>query len=245
VLFFKTGVFMEKKELSWAEIKEMFAETGRRIDKLGIEAERRAEEAERRAEEAERRAERRAKEDERRAREAECRARELDRMFAETDKRIDKLGTKVDGTNSRVDGIGGSNGKFAEEYFFSSLEEKKEFAGVHFDYVSNDFKGLVKMPDGNRVEDQFDIVMINDNAIAIIEIKYKANSDYLEELAIRKVNNFRILFPHYKDFNIYLGLGSFSFEKNVVEKAKEYGVGLLKQVGNTIEYKTNWEMKVY
>jgi hypothetical protein len=163
----------------------------------------------------------------------------------ELDRRIDKIGTKVDGTNSRVDGIGNSNGKFAEEYFFNSLEEKKEFAGVHFDYVSNGFKGLAKMPDGSRVQDQFDIVMINDNAVAIIEVKYKASSDYLEELALRKVSNFRAIFPNYKNYDIYLGLGSFSFEKNVVEKAKEYGVGLLRQVGNVIEYKTDWAMKVY
>jgi hypothetical protein len=211
---------MEKEELSWADLKNMFAETDRKfaesrllIDKISLEARQISLEAKQRGE--------------------------------ELDRRIDKIGTKLEGTNSRVDGIGNSNGKFAEEYFFNSLEEKKEFAGVHFDYVSDRFKGLVKMPDGNRLQDQFDIVMINDDAVAIIEVKYKAKSDYLEELALRKVNNFRILFPHYKDYDIYLGLGSFSFEKGVVEKAKEYGVGLLRQVGNVIEYKTDWEVKAY
>jgi hypothetical protein len=30
------------------------------------------------------------------------------------------------------------------------------------------------------------------------------------------------------------------FEKKVVQEAKKYGIGLLKQCGNAIEYKTDW-----
>jgi hypothetical protein len=35
-------------------------------------------------------------------------------------------------------------------------------------------------------------------------------------------------------------LGSLVFEEKVVQEAKKYGIGLLKQCGNTIEYKTDW-----
>jgi hypothetical protein len=35
-----------------------------------------------------------------------------------------------------------------------------------------------------------------------------------------------------------------SFDDYVVGKAKEYGIGLLKQVGETIEYETKW-VRVY
>ncbi|GBU25338.1 hypothetical protein R83H12_01981 [Fibrobacteria bacterium R8-3-H12] len=72
------------------------------------------------------------------------------------------------------------------------------------------------------------------------KLKYKADSDYPKEMASRKVSNFMALFTDYKDFKIYLGLGSLVFEKRVVDEAKKYGVGLLEQCGNTIEYNTEW-----
>ena len=153
---------------------------------------------------------------------------------------VDKIGVKVNGVNSRVDGIGDSNGRFAEEYFLNSLERKMEFAGVHFDDIA-EFKRSMKMPSGEKLKGQFDIVMINDDAVAIIEIKYKANNKhYLHEMVERKVPNFRTLFPDYKDYRIYLGLGAMSFDDKVVEEAKELGIGLLRQIGETIEYETGW-----
>jgi hypothetical protein len=169
----------------------------------------------------------------------------ITRGFEETKQLFDKLGIKADNINTKVEGISKSNGLFAEEYFFSSLEEKKEFAGIHFDTVSNSFRTSRKMPDGSKIEDQFDVVMINSKAVAIIEIKYKADSDDIIELAERKAKNFKTLFPVYKDFDIYLGLGSFNFNEYVVKEAKEYGIGLLKQVGNSIECKNDWAMKAY
>ncbi|GBU25081.1 hypothetical protein R83H12_01720 [Fibrobacteria bacterium R8-3-H12] len=172
---------------------------------------------------------------------------ETDRRMQETDQQIKKTAAAQEETDRlfkklglNVAGISNSNGKFAEELFYDSLESSKTFAGVHFDAVSNVFGGTERMPDGTMLQDQFDIVMINDNAVAIIEIKYKADRDYPKKMAKEKVNNFRVLFPKYSNYKIYLGLGSLVFEKRVVDEAKKHGIGLLKQKGNTIEYKTDW-----
>ena len=86
---------------------------------------------------------------------------ETDRMQKETD-RMQKENAK------QIGGMSKSDGAFAENLFLHSLEKSKTFAGVHFDTVSNHFKRLKKMPDGTRLEDQFDIVMLNDNSVAII-----------------------------------------------------------------------------
>jgi len=168
-------------------------------------------------------------------------------MFAETDRQIKENAVAQKETDRKlkelgihVAGISNSNGKFAEELFYDSLESSKTFAGVHFDEVSRVFGGARKMPDGTMLQDQFDIVMLNDNAIAIIEVKFRAEKDYPKEMAKRKASNFRALFPDYANCKIYLGLGSLIFEGNVVHEAKKYGVGLLKQCGNAIEYKTDW-----
>jgi len=143
-------------------------------------------------------------------------------------------------TWAQIGGMSRSSGEFAENLFFHSLEKSKSFAGVHFDTVSNHFKMLKKMPDGTRLEDQFDIVMINDNAVAIIEVKYRAQSEDPKEMIERKVPNFRTLFSDYADFKIYLGLGSFAFDEFTVKEAKKLGIGLLKVSGDMVEYKTDW-----
>jgi len=134
---------------------------------------------------------------------------------------------------------------FAEEFFFNTLSEKKEFAGIHFDEVEDDIGYRRKLPDGKRVKDQFDILMSNDVSAAIIEVKYRARKDDVETLAVRKLKNFKILFPEYDGLKIYLGLAALAFEDDAVEEARKYGVGLLQQVGETVEYATDWEVKAY
>jgi len=168
-------------------------------------------------------------------------------MFAETDRKMQETAIQMRETDRKlkelginVAGISDSNGMFAEEYFFNSLKKKMKFAGVNFDDVSSNFKLLKKTPDGKRIEDQFDIVMLNGNAVALIEVKYKARREDLGKMASQKVSNFRFLFPEYAKHKIYLGLGGFSFEENVAIEAKKLGIGLLKQVGETIEYQTSW-----
>ncbi|MDR2554811.1 MAG: hypothetical protein LBC64_05220 [Fibromonadaceae bacterium] len=198
--------------------------------------------AERRRESAE---SRRARAESRREwREIKRLSRESDRQMQETKKVVEETSRKVREVSIQLGGISSSNGMYAEEYFFDSLEKKMEFAGIKFDDISKDFKLLRKTPDGKRVEDQFDIVMLNGNTVALIEIKYKARKDDPVEMVDQKVSNFRFLFPEYAKHKIYLGLAGFSFEKSAVKKAKELGIGLLKQVGETVECKTSW-VKAY
>jgi len=221
---------MEKKELTAADVWAMFAETDRKI----AETDRIVQENARQIAEGHRL---------------------LDEKFAETDRKIaeghrlldekfEKLGIKFDDIKSNVTGISDSNGEFAEEYFFTSLKRKMEFAGVHFDDIYEDIKLLRKMPNGERLKDQFDIVMINDDAVALVEIKYTARKDYPTTMAKQKVPNFRTLFPDYAGYKIYLGLGAFSISDEVAEEAKKLGIGLLRQVGETVEYETKW-VKAY
>ncbi|MCL1966561.1 MAG: hypothetical protein FWF67_01620 [Fibromonadales bacterium] len=158
----------------------------------------------------------------------------------ETKKVVAETSKKVREVSIQLGGISSSNGMYAEEYFFDSLEKKMEFAGIKFDDISKDFKLLRKTPDGKRIEDQFDIVMLNGDAVALIEIKYKARKDDPKEMVNQKVSNFRFLFPEYAKHKIYLGLAGFSFERSAVKEAKDLGIGLLKQVGETVECKTSW-----
>jgi len=221
---------MEKKDLTAADVWAMFAETDRKMAENARQMVENRQETDRQREE-----------DRRFLTEnlAETRRilQENDRALTE---KFEALGIKVNDIKSNVTGISDSNGEFAEEYFFTSLKKKMEFAGVHFDDIYEDIKQLRKMPNGERLKDQFDIVMINDDAVALVEIKYTARKGYPAIMVNQKVPNFRTLFPDYVGYKIYLGLGALSISEEVAEEAKKLGIGLLRQVGETVEYETKW-----
>jgi hypothetical protein len=160
------------------------------------------------------------------AAEAKARSALIDAQIAETEKTVKSI-------SEQLGNIGHNNGEFAEEYFANDLEDKKTFAGMLFDEVGRNIKGI-----HGKLKDEFDIVMYNSVAVVIMEIKYKVHVNYLEEMVEKKVKNFRELFPYYKDYKIYLGIGSMSFYDDVVTKAKELGIAILRQKGETIEVDT-------
>ncbi|GHV68095.1 hypothetical protein FACS1894199_14820 [Bacteroidia bacterium] len=141
--------------------------------------------------------------------------------------------------SKEIGGISNNNGYFAEEYFINALQKKKTFAGIRYDYVDPNMKHRL----GN-VQDEFDIVMFNGSSIAIIEIKYRVQLDFLTTLTTKKVENFRTLFPYYAKHKIYLGIASMSFNKKVIMGAKKLGIGMLKPQGDTLECDTE-HIKAY
>ena len=164
---------------------------------------------------------------------------------AELDAKIAKTDAKIAAMSAEVAGIGKSNGMFAEDVYFRSLWRQKEFAGIHFDDVSDRFKSKITLSDGKKLEDEFDVVMTNAASVALVEVKYRARAEDVKNLAETAAKNFRLLFPAYKDFKIYLGLGALAFEKDAIVKARECGIGLIKRVDDTIEYAADWEVKAY
>ena len=124
---------------------------------------------------------------------------ETDAQMARTDATLERMGiTLGNHTNN--------SGSMTEKYFYNSLKAKPYLGGVKYDFVDRNIKGNVP-----KASDEFNIVMYNGDSIALIECKSKAHKNDLIKLIDNKANNFRTLFPDYKDYKIYLGLASFSF----------------------------------
>jgi len=140
----------------------------------------------------------------------------------ETDRLIKDLARQVGGASS-------SNGLFAEDYFFNSFEKgQKNFFGETFDDVKKNLKNFWQ-----GLEDEYDIVLYNHDAAAIIEVKYRARISDIPDV-LKKPKTFRILFPNYQNFRFYLGLASMSFDTKVEEECKNQGIAIIKQVGDKI-----------
>jgi hypothetical protein len=128
-----------------------------------------------------------------------------------------------------VGGISNNQGSFAEEYFFNSFENgKRNFFGEKFDDI---VKNLTHFWQG--LKDEYDIVLYNHTSVAIIEVKYKAHVSDIHAV-LKKAETFRILFPNYKDFKIYLGFASMSFYKELEQECIKQGIAVIKQVGDAV-----------
>jgi hypothetical protein len=166
---------------------------------------------------------------------------EHDRLFKETDQLIKGSAAKVDKyqeayekrmakMEENMGNWSNNHGSFAEEYFFNSFEnEQQNFFGEHF----NDIDKNLKPPKKNNLKDEYDIVMYNDSYVAIVESKFKAHKNDIPKV-IKKAETFRILCPDYKDYRIYLGLASLSFNDELEHECMEQGIAVIKQVGDMV-----------
>ena len=147
---------------------------------------------------------------------------EFDQMMREAEKRMKKL--------EELTGSWAFNhGSFAEEYFFNSFDQgRQNFFGEKFDAIE---KNLSNFWQGLR--DEYDIVLFNHTSVALIEVKYKAHVNDIPNV-LKKADTFRILFPNYKEFKIYLGLASMSFFHDLEQRCIEEGIAVIKQVGDSV-----------
>jgi hypothetical protein len=167
----------------------------------------------------------------------------LDKLFRETDERIDKLfketDERIDKLCKQMGGINDNIGHHAEQFFQDVLKETLTFGGEKYDDMHPNLK--YSSPKGGM---EIDIMLINGKSVALIEAKNRIYPDFIEELAVEKTTKFRKFFPLYKNHKVYLGIAGFSFSKAVLEKAKMYGVGVIRQVGKAVEIEAG-HLKAY
>jgi len=158
------------------------------------------------------------------------RLQEIDRIMQETALSMKDTDRRMKAWGIELNGISKSNGDFAEDYFINAFEQDKLiFAGMHFDYMKQDIN-VSNLKSGRR-DEQYDIVLYNDESVVIIEIKYKACKNDIYDI-IRKAETFRDWFPEYADHKIYLGLAGMSFLKNTVKNAENKGIAIIRQKGD-------------
>ena len=152
-----------------------------------------------------------------------------DEQMRKTDKTIEKMARKIDHVADIVDGVSKNQGAVAEEFFYNSLAEDNHLGAIHFDGIAPN----MSMRQG-RLEEEYDIVMTNGNAIGIVEVKYKAHENDLKKLD-RKMRNFKTLFPWFKDYKLYGAIASFHFYEKAKEEALKQGFFVLQRSGKVVQ----------
>jgi len=154
---------------------------------------------------------------------------ETDRILQENVLQMKETERIVKEVSKTVGSWAYNHGSFAEEYFFNSFENgQKNFFGEKFDDIAKNLKNFWQ-----GLKDEYDIVLYNHTSVAIIEVKYKAHLKDIPTV-LKKAETFRILFPNYKDFKIYLGLASMSFYPELEQECIDQGIAVIKQAGDTV-----------
>jgi len=89
-----------------------------------------------------------------------------------------------------------------------------------------------------------DIVMSNHEATALIEVKHRVEKKDVSELLHNKLKLAKDYFPELKEHKAFLGIGGGSFDADAMKMAKENGIGIIKAVGDKVEYHTEG-IKIY
>jgi len=154
-----------------------------------------------------------------------------DRQMAQTDQKIAAVATQLKTLGAQMGGWDKSHGDFAEEYFINSLYNgDKKFFGEQFHSLiaNHKFRHSITNKEG-----EFDVVLLNCTAAAIIEVKFKARKEDFKQL-LNQVSSFRDEFPQYRSHRIYLGMAALTYEKDVEEELKTEGIAVFKQDGETM-----------
>jgi len=153
---------------------------------------------------------------------------QTDEQMKKTDEQMKKTDEKLERIGIYLGNITRNQGDIAEEFFFNSLVNETRLGSICFDDIT---KNMQKYR-GN-IQEEYDLFLTNGEAIAIVEVKYKAHTNDLKKLD-RKMDNFKLLFPIYKDYKLYGALASFYINDDTKKGALERGYFVLQRSGNLI-----------
>ena len=183
--------------------------------------EREKERAEREKERAEREAERekeRAERDKERKEAQERWEKEREKEREEREKERQYWDHKMYEVNKRIADVTGTLGKSAESEFVFAIENNNNICGgIHFDIIQTNVKK----------SREYDIVLINNEYVALVEVKWNADIKDIHKLLSEQAIDFRKDMTEYKDKKLVLFIASHVYDKNIALYAIEKGIGFL------------------
>jgi hypothetical protein len=156
--------------------------------------------------------------------------RRTDEQLKRTDEKLERMGI-------HLSGIGQNQGDVAEEFFFNSLIKDNRLGSIHFDDIERG-----KSKHRGKIQEEYDLFMTNGDAIAVVEVKYKAHSKDLDKLD-RKMANFKTLYPIYQNYKLYGALASFHIHDNLKNEALERGYFVLQRSGELVHTECGENLK--
>ena len=128
-----------------------------------------------------------------------------------------------------IGGITNTRGDATEAFFLQALDKDRRLGDLEFDYVRPNVKAFDR---GQEVE--FDILMIGDEAIAVIEVTHKLRREDVERMHKWTLPSFRRLMREYDDKMLVPAMACIIAQRNALELAYEYGYAVLRPGGQRV-----------
>ncbi len=153
---------------------------------------------------------------------------QMTRTFEQMKYNDNMLTEKLDRMGITLGNIGQNQGDVAEEFFFQSLIKDNHLGSIHFDDV---VKNMEKHR--GQIQEEYDLVMTNGDAVVVVEVKYKAHENDLDKLD-RKMKHFKELFPIYRNYKQYGAIASFHINDDAKKEALRRGYFVLQRSGDLV-----------
>ena len=152
----------------------------------------------------------------------------------ETDRQLRETTRKLESIGEMVGGISNNQGDVAEEFFIRGFDQTMALDNLVFDQLLKNY--FVKQ---KQLTDEFDIVLINEKIVVVIEVKYKVHLKDIEKMVEKKLPNFRTLASFYNDHKLYGAIAGFSIPDDVVRRADQAGLFVLGRSGTNMTLLAN------
>lgn len=152
---------------------------------------------------------------------------------------IERLSRDIEKTHQDIDKLYKAQGRAennrgaeVEEFFYNTLMHEPVIGTMQFDKVlSNHMVGK------KGKETELDLLLINGNSLAVIEVKSKFHPNDLGQLQ-EHIDFLRDHSPEFKNYQFYGGIAGFSIPNDVTKAAHEKGYFVLKRRGKIITVNT-------
>ncbi|MDO9104740.1 MAG: hypothetical protein Q7U57_07235 [Methylovulum sp.] len=151
-----------------------------------------------------------------------------DGQIKRTDEQLKRTDEKLKSVGIQLGNMSKNQGDIAEEFFFNSLVNENHLGPIKFE----DIMMNVQKHRGN-LQEEYDLVMTNGDAVGIIEVKYKTHENDLDKLE-RKMRHFKQLFPVYKTYKLYGAIASFHINADAKNAALKRGFFVLQRSGKVV-----------
>ena len=151
--------------------------------------------------------------------------REKERVQREKERaiKVAELDAKLDKFGRLYGGLGNNIGEQAEEFFYQGFKNNPRINNLQFEAVDRNVSMHGK---------EYDIVLYNGNTLALFSIKHKLHPKDIEHFVSKDIPKFIEIFPQYKDYTIYGGVGALSLKPDVYKQAQDAGLFVFTQSGD-------------
>lgn len=153
---------------------------------------------------------------------------QTDEQMKHTDEQMKRTDDKLNRIAEQLGNIGRNQGDVAEEFFYHSLIKDLHLGNIHFEDIAKNM-GRHRGP----IQEEYDLVMTNGDALAVVEVKYKVHQNDLDKLD-RKMANFKKLFPFYQNYRQYGAIAGFHINDEAKDEALKRGYFVLQRSGDLV-----------